>query len=194
MREPGAKRRPLIDLEEFERRLRQPSSTNRRDDDPLVELARLPGGREDPYKTVFEPRAPQLEQTWDDSALQGHYPPERLDAPEDLFGGDFAAIEAGLLGATRQDPAPSHAELDEAHLFAGADLGSAYWPHEDSSELTQPGEGGDDEIRSKIPLYLMAATIVVGIVGIGACFAFKGSASGPREIATIKAVDGPVRI
>ena len=56
MSEPIVKRRPMIDLEEFERRLRKPHTTNQRDDDPLAELARSFAGEEvDPYKTVFEP-------------------------------------------------------------------------------------------------------------------------------------------
>ncbi len=44
MRDTVAKRRPMIDLEQFERRLRQPNAANRRDEDPLAELARLVGG------------------------------------------------------------------------------------------------------------------------------------------------------
>ncbi len=55
MSEPIVKRRPMIDLEEFERRLRKPLAANQGDDDPLAELARFVGEQEDPYKTVFEP-------------------------------------------------------------------------------------------------------------------------------------------
>jgi hypothetical protein len=43
MLEPGTKRHPMIDMEEFERRLRQ-SSGNQTDDDPLAELTRLISG------------------------------------------------------------------------------------------------------------------------------------------------------
>ena len=50
------KRPPMIDLEEFERRLRQPLAANQRVDDPLAELARsFAGGEEDPYKTGIRP-------------------------------------------------------------------------------------------------------------------------------------------
>src|SRR5437870_2565800 len=49
MSEPIVKRRPMIDLEEFERRLRKPLAANQGDDDPLAELARFVGEQEDPY-------------------------------------------------------------------------------------------------------------------------------------------------
>ena len=51
MSEQIVKRRPMIDLEEFERRLRQPLAAPQANDDPLAELARSFGGAEaDPYK------------------------------------------------------------------------------------------------------------------------------------------------
>ncbi|MGO9134061.1 MAG: SPOR domain-containing protein [Methylovirgula sp.] len=54
MSEPVAKQRPMINLDEFERRLRQPAAApQRHDDDPLAELARLVGSEQDPYQTVF---------------------------------------------------------------------------------------------------------------------------------------------
>ena len=46
MREPVSKRHPMIDMEEFERRLRRRSSGNQTDDDPLAELARLTSGQQ----------------------------------------------------------------------------------------------------------------------------------------------------
>jgi len=65
MSEPIVKRRPMIDLEEFERRLRKPHTTNQRDDDPLAELARSFAGEEvDPYKTVFEPLSRRPSGAW----------------------------------------------------------------------------------------------------------------------------------
>ena len=44
--------RPAIDLEEFERRLRAPDP-QRRGEDPLVELARLVGSANDPFRNMF---------------------------------------------------------------------------------------------------------------------------------------------
>ena len=45
MDEPVTKRRPMIDMEEFERRLRRQSSGNQTEDDPLAELTRLVSGQ-----------------------------------------------------------------------------------------------------------------------------------------------------
>jgi len=55
MHEPGTKRHPMIDMEEFERRLRQ-SSGNQTDDDPLAELTRLISGQRDLVQRVAEPQ------------------------------------------------------------------------------------------------------------------------------------------
>jgi hypothetical protein len=55
MHEPGTKRHPMIDMEAFERRLRQ-SSGNQADDDPLAELTRLISGQRDLVQRVAEPQ------------------------------------------------------------------------------------------------------------------------------------------
>jgi hypothetical protein len=55
MHEPVRKRHPMIDMEEFERRLRQ-SSGNQTDDDPPVELARLISGQQDSFQRFAEPQ------------------------------------------------------------------------------------------------------------------------------------------
>ena len=56
MHEPVSKRHPMIDMEEFERRLRRRSSGNQTDDDPLAELARLTSGQPDSFQRVAEPQ------------------------------------------------------------------------------------------------------------------------------------------
>jgi hypothetical protein len=55
MHEPGTKRHPMIDMEEFESRLRQ-SSGNQTEDDPLAELTRLISGQRDLVQRVAEPQ------------------------------------------------------------------------------------------------------------------------------------------
>jgi hypothetical protein len=50
MNKPVTKRHPMIDMAEFERRLRQ-SSGNQTEDDPLAELARLTSGQQDSVQT-----------------------------------------------------------------------------------------------------------------------------------------------
>ncbi|MGH8513486.1 MAG: hypothetical protein ACREV8_06025, partial [Gammaproteobacteria bacterium] len=97
MSEPVVKRRPMIDLEEFERRLRKPLPASQGDDDPLAELARFVGGREDPvtedpYRTVFEPLGRRPAGTsW---SGPDHGEGDERGAREPLIRGDFAAIEA----------------------------------------------------------------------------------------------------
>ncbi|MEJ0094283.1 MAG: SPOR domain-containing protein [Methylocella sp.] len=184
----------MIDLEQFERRLRQPNAANRTDEDPLVELARLVGRHDDPYKAVFEPQPqhePQNHHAQDHHAVEAWDEVEAndLSAQDRLINGDFAAIEAGLLGARQQQGLPSDEDLS---AFRGDD--SDHWRYGDDAGLPPTGAGPDDETRSRRPLYLMAAIIIVGIIGIGASFALKGGASGSHEIATIKAASGPAKI
>jgi SPOR domain len=191
MSEPIVKRRPMIDLEEFERRLRKPLAASQGDDDPLAELARFVGEQEDPYKTVFEP----LSRRPGGTLRRGpdHGEGEERGAHEPLIGGDFAAIEAGLLGATRHEGGENLSlseELDGCEEAEGAE----HWRYADTA--VGPREAGPrfEEIRSRRPLYVMGALIVAGIVGIGASFAFKGAVSPQDEIATISAADGPAKI
>src|SRR3984893_16476894 len=101
MSKPVVKARPMIDLEEFERRLRKPLAANQGDDDPLAELARFVGEQEDPYQTVFEPLSRRPAGTL--RRGPDHGGGEEPGAHEPLIGGDFAAIEAGLLGAARRE-------------------------------------------------------------------------------------------
>jgi hypothetical protein len=190
MSEPIVKRRPMIDLEEFERRLRKPVAANPRDDDPLAELARSFAGEEvDPYKTVFEPlnRRPsgawRNEQDRGDGRVQG--------ARQPLIGDDFAAIEAGLLRTARHDSLESLSASDEVASYPRED--QEHWPYADAV-ASQEVDTAYEEVRSRRPLYVMAAMIIAGIAGIGASFGFKGAVSNPNEIATIRAADGPTKI
>ncbi|WP_036257357.1 SPOR domain-containing protein [Methylocapsa aurea] len=187
MREPVAKRRSMIDFEEFERRLRPANSASRTEGDPLAELARLGGGREDPYKSVFEPRGQGSANAWD----QGE---SSLADPSRGVSSDFAAIEAGLLGARQRDATTQPVDMDDAATFLAIDDGSEHWRYEDEHAPSQPIDNFGEEIRSRRPLYLMAAIIVVGVAGIGASFAFKSGGSSVREVATIKAAEGPTKI
>jgi len=191
MSEPIVKRPPILDLEEFERRLRKPLAAIQGDDDPLAELARFVGEQEDPYKTVFEPLSRRPAGTL--RREPDHGEGEERGAHEPLIGGDFAAIEAGLLGAARHE---SGGDLSLSEELDGCEEaeGSEPWRHEEITE--GPREAGPpfEEIRSRRPLYLMAAMIAAGIIGIGASFGFKGAVSPQDEIATIRAADGPAKI
>ena len=188
MSEQIVKRRPMIDLEEFERRLRQPLAAPQANDDPLAELARSFGGAEaDPYKTVFEPLNRRPAAAWRnedraDGKLQGGRP---------LIGGDFASIEAGLLGAGEHTDNLSEPE-DAADYSQN---GQEQWPYaETDAETSHVPDSAYEEVRSRRPLYVMAAMIVAGIAGIGASFAFKGTPATQNEIATIRAAEGPAKV
>jgi hypothetical protein len=96
------KRRPMIDLDEFERRLCRPCSTDQKDGDPLAGLLRIIGGKDEPHGTDFEPKTLLSARVRQDAGEPGES--NQPDAQVRLVGGDFAAIEAGLLG-TKQPQA-----------------------------------------------------------------------------------------
>ncbi|MGA7384717.1 MAG: hypothetical protein WBW81_08535 [Methylocella sp.] len=99
-------RRPMIDLDVFERRLCGPCSTDQRDGEPLAELAellRMIGGEDESHETGFDPKTPLAA-----TARQATGEPGALNQPDAqvcLAGGDFAAIEAGLLATKQPQPA-----------------------------------------------------------------------------------------
>jgi hypothetical protein len=180
----------MIDLEEFERRLRQPLAANHRDDDPLAELARsFSGGEEDPYKTVFEPLSRRPSGAWRDEQDRGDGKMQGARLP--LIGGDFAAIEAGLLGTAGHDGAERLSTSDEVENYEQE--AREHWPYADS-DASREADTAYEGVRSRRPLYVMAAMIIAGIAGIGASFGFKGAVSNQNEIATIRAADGPAKI
>jgi hypothetical protein len=191
MSEPIVKRRPMIDLEEFERRLRKPLAANQGDDDPLAELARFVGEQEDPYQTVFEPLSRRPAGTL--RCGPDHGEGKEPGAHEPLIGGDFAAIEAGLLGLAQHESGENLSPSEEADGHEEAEAAET-WRYEDTAEGSREAGPPFEEIRSRRPLYVMAAVIVAGIVGIGASFGFKGAVSPQDEIATIRAADGPAKI
>jgi Uncharacterized protein conserved in bacteria (DUF2188) len=98
------KRRPMIDLDEFERRLCPPCSTDQKDGDPLAELLRIIGDKDESHETDFEPKTQLAARARQDAGELGEL--KQPDAHVRLIGGDFAAIEAGLLEAA----IPSEAE------------------------------------------------------------------------------------
>jgi hypothetical protein len=56
MHEPVTKRCPMIDIQEFERRLRRQSSGSQTDDDPLAGLAHLISWQRDSFQRIPEPQ------------------------------------------------------------------------------------------------------------------------------------------
>lgn len=192
MSEQIVKRRPMIDLEEFERRLRQPLAASSRDDDPLAELARgFAGNDADPYRTVFEPLSRRPAAAWQNEPDQGEAKSQGARVP--LIEGDFAAIEAGLLGTAKRDRQDHESLIGTGDFESYPQEAHEPWPYAEA-EASREAEPAYEEVRSRRPLYVMAAMILAGLAGIGASFGFKGAVSNSGEIATIQAAEGPAKI
>ena len=101
MSEPIIKRQPLIDLEEFERRMRQVDFRSAGGGDAVAELFRIVGaeGQTDEANAVVSP-----------SAVSDNIASEPIAKRQTLLiDGDFAEIEAALLRAAAEAAAPSEA-------------------------------------------------------------------------------------
>jgi hypothetical protein len=213
MDEPVTKRRPLIDMEEFERRLRRQSSGNQTDDDPLAELARLISGQQDSFQRVTEPQSQSSEDVRQDTWESGER--KRPDGMERFIGGDLASVEARLADARPQEttgaPITGREEPVAQKRLTGGDFGSIEGETPQiavatSSPKAQEPEGREldatcqdsgnvhEKIASRRSLYIMimAAIIIVGMVGIWASFSHRSGTSPPPEIATISD-NGPAK-
>ena len=190
MSEQIVKRRPMIDLEEFEGVC---ASRSPRTNGTAIRLRSLPQLRReeaDRYKTVFEPLNRRPSGAWRNDPDPSEAKVQGARLP--LIGGDFAAIEAGLLGTAQHNGAVNQTAANEEDDYYSRD-GQEPW-QEAGAEGSHDADPAYEEVRSRRPLYVMAAMIVAGIAGIGASFGFKGAVSNPSEIATIRAADGPAKI
>jgi hypothetical protein len=135
MHEPVTKRHPMIDMEEFERRLR----------DPLAELARVISGQQELVQRVAAPQS--------QSSTEARQ--EAMPLPE--------------AQKTEAEEPDARQSLDD-HKTACQDSGAV-----------------NEKIASRRSLYIMivAAIIVVGIIGVGASVGYRSSASPPPEIALL---------
>src|SRR3984893_5700378 len=228
------KRRPMIDLDEFERRLCPSCSTDQKDGGPFAELLRIIGDKDESHETDFEPKTQLSARAWQDAGepgelnqpdaqvrlvggdfaaieagLLGTKQPQaaipweaerspveykRPNARVPLIGGDFAAIEAGLLGAPREQAAATVSEANLSNAFSSMDIGSQRSLHQDN-QLVSPHAGvADGQNKSRRPLYVMVAIVIVAMAGIGLGIGLKSRASGPPEIASIKAESGAAKL
>src|ERR1700732_1000392 len=223
------KRRPMIDLDEFERRLCRPCSTDQKDGDPLAELLRIIGDEDEPHGTDFEPKTPLSARARQDegepgesnqpdaqvrlagsnfaaieAGLLGTKQPQAAILPEGerstpnarapLISGDFAAIEAGLLGAPREQGTATVSEANVSNAFSSVDIGSQRFLHLDNQPVSRHAGVADGQNRSRRPLYVMVAIVIVGMAGIAVSFGLKSRASGPPAIASIKAESGAAEL
>jgi hypothetical protein len=225
------KRRPMIDLDEFERRLSRPSSTDQKGGDVLAELLRVIGDKDAPHKTDFEPKTQLSEkvqlagETADgkqpdaqvrsaggdfaaiEAGLVRAVQPQaailreaesptvehkRSTARAPLISGDFAAIEAGLLGTPREQATAMVPETGIANPFPNLDLRSEHTLYRDEPPASgQTNVAADEHIRSRRPLYVMMATIIVGMAGIAVSVGFNSRLSDSSDIALVKADNAP---
>lgn len=225
------KRRPTIDLDEFEGHLYRSCSTDQTDVDPLAELLRIIRGKDESHETDSEPKTLLSAMARQDAGEPGelNHPDahvslvgndfatieagllgtkqphaailrdaerstieyNRPNAREPLIGGDFAAIEAGLLGVVREQDTATVLETDMSNSFPGVELGSQRFLPQDKQPVSRHAGVSDGHIRSRRPLYVMVAIVIVGVAGIAVSFELNSRLSGPLEIASIKAESKP---
>ena len=226
-------RRPIIDWDELESRLCRPCSPDKKDGDPLAELLRIIGDKDESHETDFEPKTPLSAR-----ARQDAEEPEDLNQPDaqvrlvsgdfaaieagllgtkqpqaaipseaerstieykgsnaraPLISGDFAAIEAGLLGSPREQATATVSDANMSNAFSNADIGSQRFLDQDNRPVSRLARVAGGQNSSRRPLYVMVAIVTVAMAGIAVSFGLNSRLSGPPEIASIKAENGPAK-
>lgn len=214
-------RGPAIDLGEFERRLRGPDK-RRVGDDPLSELARLmdsyEGANADPYGRILaEPespaRAPAVE-------LRGSYdaaPPAADEAPHyEAAHYDPAHYHEPAFDAAAEPAYPDErdyyqAQADgryyaeppvEAPAYDPAYHGGAEGGWTDDSQYLDYGQAEEEYEQDEPrrlggwlrPWHAVVAISLVAVASIGFAFWHRNGSDASREIATIVAPEGPVKV
>jgi hypothetical protein len=187
MGESGNKLRSEIDVTEFERRLRGPAPSATYED-PLAELARLVDGKnepgDDPFRALFaQPR----------QAPARRAAPPALGREHAFFADLRGSLDAHPGAELPPDMMPSHAPpVSNAELATGEGeyADPTAWVEQDAAYAEEPQPRA---MRSRRPLYAMAAIVCAGLVGIGASFAMRSKGPG-QELALVKAPAGPVKV
>ena len=100
MHDPVTKRHPMIDMEEFERRLRRQSFGNQTDDDPLAESARLISAQQDSFQRFAEPQgqsSTEARQVTTSSSDAQETEAEEPDALQSLDDDNMACQDSGTV-------------------------------------------------------------------------------------------------
>lgn len=203
MRETSV-RGPAIDLGEFERRLRGAKQPASPDEELLGELARLVNGDDaaasDPYGRILaEARDPRAQDadfrgSYDGappvSAEPPFYPEPSMEQPlERAFsvGPDDHGLPQG------HDPQQGAYETDYYGSEANWSEDSAYLDYgHDDGDYDSHDEGG---WRSWFrPWHAVVAISLVAVLSIGFAFWHRSGSNASREIATIMAPEGPVKV
>jgi hypothetical protein len=220
MSEPVAKQRPMIDIDEFERRLRPAQPVQRRqNDNPLAELARLVHNDEDPYQNVFQdypvpdPQAQNFQgQNYREQDRRGQE--YRADVVDD-HRAPMRRVEPAMprmpsaTALNTQAPRGFHAERTmpqapafqpqapqdaQARAARAPNLGGNFAAIEAGLRGSFQPDFPQSAHRSNRVLFLTAAVILLGVGGIGATFAIKRTPASPQQIAMIKASTTPAKI
>lgn len=185
-------KRPEIDIDEFERRLRQPAAP-KPEADPLAELARILGGSEqDPFKTVF---AAEQQHQQAQGRREPSFAPQ--DQPQQAYQQPHAAMPQDMADMHMRGSIPPQGE--SYHNAGGYPAYEPTRPQDDQVWDDQFDDAPAAYAPPRKPRFsraaMMAAAIVgVGVLGIGATYAFKGKLPGSREIAMIQASNTPVKV
>ena len=212
-------RREAIDIEEFERRLRAPEALEP-NNDPLADLARLVAGQgrspaRDPFANIFNEGAPAMRPRETGLPEGGAIRPPPVPMPpapqprqpQDL---DFPDLRPFMRGGMYPPPPPPPAIESRDPPFGDAAFDPPVVPEPLQDEFHESLEYEDwaeedsvppDSVepaaptaRSRKPLYLTAAVIALGFVGIAGSLAWRGGANGPAGVAIIKAASGPTKV
>ncbi len=226
-------RRPIIDWDELESRLCRPCSPDKNDADPLAELLRIIGDKDESHETDFEPKTPlsararqDAEEPGDlnqpdvqvrlvsgdfaaiEAGLLGTKQPQAAipseaerstieykgsNARAPLLSGDFAAIEAGLLGSPREQATATVSDANISNAISNADIGSQRFLDPGNRPVSRLARVAGGQNSSRRPLYVMVAIVTVAMAGIAVSFGLNSRLSGPLEIASIKAENGPAK-
>jgi hypothetical protein len=121
MREPVTKWHPMIDMEEFERRLRQ-SSGNQTDDDPLTELARVISGQKEPVQRVAEPQRQSSTEARQEATSSPEAQKTKAEQPgalQSLGDGDMGCRDSGAVNEKIASRRSLYTKIVAAIIVAG---------------------------------------------------------------------------
>ncbi|HEY8126237.1 MAG TPA: SPOR domain-containing protein [Methylocystis sp.] len=200
MRETSV-RGPAIDLGEFERRLRGPERAPHVED-PLSELARLVHGEDpaaaDPYSQILaeardaRAHAAELRGSYDAAppvaAEPPYYPEPSMEQPLE---------PAYPVDPDYRDAPPGYSPQQAGYESApyGAEAGwsddSQYLDYGQSDEDYDDRHGWRSWFR---PWHAVVAISLVAVLSIGFAFWHRSGSNASREIATIVAPEGPVKV
>ncbi|MBG0797150.1 SPOR domain-containing protein [Methylocystis sp. L43] len=211
MRETSV-RGPAIDLGEFERRLRGPERAPQVED-PLSELARLVQGQDhvaaDPYSQILAEardarvQAAELRGSYDAAppvaAEPPYYPEPSLEQPlEPAYpvDPDYRDLPPGYSPQQGAGYEPTYQGAGYESAYHEAQAGwsddSQYLDYGQSDEDYEDPHGG---WRSWFrPWHAVVAISLVAVLSIGFAFWHRSGSGASREIATIVAPEGPVKV